>query len=283
MTNNIKNEMIKIRNQLPLQQKKICKYIINNMDEIPTMTIKELSAQTDVGTTTIIRFINKLGYKKYQDFKNSIINYTLEDKKNTWWHLKKSIVTMNESDNSLVKVGNDSIQDIDHVLKTVNIDEYNQFIDILTNSKKTYFLGMRTSKSLSFYFEMMLREILDNVKQLSWNTEFIYDESLKFKNDFTLVIIALSPFTTECIEFVKYCKKHTSISILLITDVETCPIIEDSDAYLIVGQNKNRYSIIPAIILIESLIIDLGKSVPSSITKISKLNKIHKDINITTN
>lgn len=282
MSDQLKEKLVEIKDGLPSKQQKICNYIINNIDEVSTMTIKELSTKSEVGTTTILRFIDKVGYKKYPHFKNDIIKYILNNKQNTWWHLKKSLEEMDEAKNSLVKVGKGSIEDIESLLREINVNEYETFLNILLNANTVHFLGMRTSKSLALYFEMMLGSILDNLNQLSLNSDFIFDESLKFKNDDVLVVIALSPYAKQAINFVKYCRENLDIDIAVITDLETCPIIRDSDAHLISGQSKNRYSITPVITIMESLIIDLGKNLPHSMNKISRLNEIHRQNDITT-
>lgn len=278
----LKDRLIAIQNDLPRQQQSLCKYVIKNIDDVSTMTINELSKNSQVGTTTILRFIDKIGYKKYPDFKKDIIKYAFNNKKNTWWHLQKSLEEIDESENSMMKVGYSSIQDIESMLGELDLKQYTHFLNMLFQSKNLYFLGMRTSISIALYFELMLRGIRDNMTQLSGNNDFLYDESLKFNQGDLLIVIALSPYTKQSIDFVKYCRSHKDISIALITDIETCPIIPDSDAHLVVGQSKNRYSIIPAIALIESLIIDSGKKHPDSVAKISELNKVHQDNHITT-
>lgn len=256
----LKDRLIAIQNDLPRQQQSLCKYVIKNIDDVSTMTINELSKNSQVGTTTILRFIEKIGYKKYPDFKKDIIKYAFNNKKNTWWHLQKSLEEIDESENSMMKVGYSSIQDIESMLGELDLKQYTHFLNMLFQSKNLYFLGMRTSISIALYFELMLRGIGDNMTQLSGNNDFLYDESLKFNQGDLLIVIALSPYTKQSIDFVKYCRSHKDISIALITDIETCPIIPDSDAHLVVGQSKNRYSIIPAIALIESLIIDSEKT-----------------------
>jgi DNA-binding MurR/RpiR family transcriptional regulator len=282
MEHDLKDKLIEIQDTLPKQQHRVCKYIINNIDEISTMTIKELAKQSGVGTTTILRFIEEIGYRKYPHFKNDIIKYNFSNKRNTWWHLKKSLEEIDEAENSLVKVGKSGIEDIESMMREFDIKEYETFLQRLLDADKVHFLGMRTSKSLALYFEMMLRGILDNLNQLSLNSDFIYDESLEFKENDVLIVIALSPYATQTIDFVKYCRKSQDINIVVITDLETCPLIQDSDAHLIVGQSKNRYSLITALTLIESLIIDLGKNKPDSTKRISRLNEIHHGNNITT-
>ncbi|MDA3130515.1 MurR/RpiR family transcriptional regulator [Aliibacillus thermotolerans] len=282
MKTNLKEKLIEIQYNLPRQQQKLCKYIIENIDDVSTMTINELSKNSKVGTTTILRFIEKVGYKKYPDFKKDLIKQLFHERKNTWWHLQKSLEEIDEAMNSLVKVGNSSIQDIETMLRRLDTKEYEKFIDLLLHSNKVYFLGLRTSKSIALYFDMMLRGILDSVVQLSWSPDFLYDESLNFGKNDTIVVIALSPYAKQTIDFIKYCRNKKNVSVALITDIETCPIIQHSDAHLIVGHSKNRYSIIPTIALIEALIIDLGKKQPESIPKISELNKMHRENNLTT-
>jgi|SRR5699024_8968049 len=282
MYKELKNKMINLQYSLPRQQQKVCGYVIENIDDISKMTIQELSQKSNVGTATISRFIEKLGYDKYPDFINSIIRYNYDNKENTWWHLKKSLQEDSEDANSLIKVGNSSISDIKKMINKQNLKEYNKLLHLLLHADKLYFLGMRTSKSISFYFEMMLKGILKDTFQLSWNPDFIYDNSLRFSEDDALVIIALSPYSKQCIDFVNYCRQETNISVALITDVETCPIIKNCDTYLVAGQSNNRYSVIPIIALLESIIIDLGKKQSESISRISKLNEIHRKRNITT-
>ncbi len=281
MNVNFMDKLTTIQFDLPKQQKKVCKYIIEHLDDASTMTINELAATSEVGTTTVLRFIEKVGYKKYPDFKKDAIQYVFNRKKKTWWHLQKSLEEMDDTENSIVKVGNSSIEDIESMIRKLNTEEYDTFLQTMLDANKVYFLGMRTSKSIAFYFEMMLRGILDNLGQLSWNPEFLYDDSLNFKETDSMVIIALSPYSTQTIDFVKYCREQTDVSIALITDLETCPMIPYSDTYLIAGQSKKRYSIIPVIAIVESLIIDLGKNEPNSIAKIKQLNEIHSDNTIT--
>ena len=44
-------------------------YIMNNSLIIPFLTIRELASVAQVSTTTILRFVKKMGYDSYNDFK----------------------------------------------------------------------------------------------------------------------------------------------------------------------------------------------------------------------
>src|SRR5690625_3305440 len=179
MDNDLKHRMISIQNNLPSRQQMLCKYIINNIHDVSMMTVKSLSENSGVGTTTILRFIDHLGYEKYPDFKNALIRYNVRNHQDTWWHLKQSLETEENSGNSLISTGKNTISDIENMLLYPNSNHYEIFLDILSASRKLYFLGLRTSKSLAIYAELMLRGILDHVEQLSFDPDFLYDQSLK--------------------------------------------------------------------------------------------------------
>ena len=54
---------------------RIYKFIIDNGEKIPYMTIRELADATQVSTSTILRFCNKLNCDGYKEFKESLDKY----------------------------------------------------------------------------------------------------------------------------------------------------------------------------------------------------------------
>ena len=56
-------------NTLSKNQKTVANYILENRNDCMRKTLTELGKECGLSETTIIRFINKLDYKSYQDFK----------------------------------------------------------------------------------------------------------------------------------------------------------------------------------------------------------------------
>ena len=54
------------------------KYMISNAEKIPYMTIRELAADVNMSTSTIIRFCNRLDCASYNDFKEQFGRYIKE-------------------------------------------------------------------------------------------------------------------------------------------------------------------------------------------------------------
>lgn len=54
---------------------KLYKFIVDNGDKIPYMTIRELADKVHVSTSTILRFCNKMNYDGYSEFKKGLNKY----------------------------------------------------------------------------------------------------------------------------------------------------------------------------------------------------------------
>lgn len=55
------------------REKMISDYIVENSEEVVNMSSRELARKTLTNSTTIIRFIKKLGYHSYNDFKVNLL------------------------------------------------------------------------------------------------------------------------------------------------------------------------------------------------------------------
>ncbi|MDD8048241.1 MAG: MurR/RpiR family transcriptional regulator [Thomasclavelia sp.] len=66
-------DRIQKQNKLNENEKIILDYIVNHLDEIPYISSRELARRTYTSSTVIIRFIKKLNYESYNDFKLNIV------------------------------------------------------------------------------------------------------------------------------------------------------------------------------------------------------------------
>ena len=60
-------------NLLSEHQKTIANFIISNIDHIANYSIGMLAQRCQVSNTTVIRFLNKLGYQSYPDFEIDLV------------------------------------------------------------------------------------------------------------------------------------------------------------------------------------------------------------------
>lgn len=273
-------KLINLKTSLPKRQKQVCDFVLENYQNISLLSIKELAEECQVGQTTVLRFINSIGYSSYNDFKKALHFYTIEKSQSTWWHLKNSL-TMNHH-NTLENTWQEIIQLLNHNLNEELSVSFNKACDLLSSSKMINIIGLRTSKASALYFGYMLSEFHKDVRQLSYDSDFMFDNLLHIKNNEVVIVVALSPYTTVLTDIADHCKSK-DIPLILITDNLTCPVVPYATVVLKTSSSKKQYSIVPVIALMEALVIEFGKiKSDTSIKHLNKLNHLLKEKNITT-
>ncbi len=183
--------------------------------------------------------------------------------------MKKSISEIpNEGENvpTLVQVSKESID-------STLIENFETAIDLIRHASHVNILGSRPYKAMALYFEQLLGEFYSKIRQLSHDTEVLCDRILQFDEDEVLLVFAFEPYTNRIIEAVKLAHE-LGIKIILITDHISCPVIQYASVTLKVEVSEEKFSVVPIIVLIEALVIELGKrSSEESIKKLKKLEK----------
>lgn len=279
---NIHNYLISIKDTLPKKQKLVCDYVIENYQELSVLSTTELAKKVGVGQTTVMRFLENTGYNSYSEFKRQYHYYTIESSKPTWWHLEKSVTKSSYEGGSLDQTWKEIITLLDKSIDQQLVNNFEESIDLILNSEMVNIVGFRTSKAAAFYFEYMLNEIYSKVRQLSYESEFIYDRLLNIGKDEVIVMIAISPYAKASIEVAEHCYK-LGIPIILITDHVSCPISSFAKHILLIKSSEVQYSIVPVIAIIEALVIEIGqRTSDESVRRLRSLNKTLTNKNITT-
>lgn len=284
MTNtNILDHIVSKKDFLPKKQRLLCEFIVENYKSVGVLTVSDLADKAGVGTTTVMRVIKALGYESFNDFKKEFHQYTLNLGLSTWWHLQKSISNTDIEPSSSV---NNSWKEMNALLnESLNsnlIENIDKAVQLILSKQSVNILGLRTSKVIAIYFEKLLSELYPKARQLSHDSEFVFDHVSRFGEQDLLIVIALSPFTTLSMNVAEYCYEQ-GIPIILITDYYSCPISSYAEVVLHTKASDQQYSIVPTIALIEALIIEIGKQTNEySIQRLEKLGKLLREKNITT-
>lgn len=274
-------KLLDVRSDLPKKQKQVCDYMIEHYQTIGVLTLSELAEQVNVGTTTVMRLINNLGYDSYLDVKKEIFNATVQTTSSAWWHLQKSFQTTNQKDHTILEVLTEVKSILDQTVTPTFISNFDTAIQLMLNSKRVNILGVRTNKALATYFGFLLQEFFHKVTQLSNETDFIFDRLLRMEKGELLILFDNSPFTTVGIEAAKYCHEQGH-SVILITDHLSSPATDYATAVIKTTASSKQYSVVPTLFTVESLIIEIGrKTSKQSIADLEKLSSLLEEKNIT--
>jgi len=273
-------QLITAKKSLPKKQKIVCDYVLEHPEQVSVMALPDLAKQIGVGQTTIIRFINNVGFDSFKTFKKRFQAYTFESTKQpTWWQLEKSL---SDSSSTIYKSWKE-IMDVLGSSMTAELEKnFNQAVDLMVKSEMINLIAFRTSKVAALYFDYMLAEFFPNVRQLGTESDFIFDRLLHLDEKQVVVFIGLSPYTNLTVEAAKYCYEK-GIPTIVITDQLSSPLSSYATVILPVKSSDKQYSIIPVFALIEAFVIEIGKRMSGdSISHLNELNKLLSEKNITT-
>ncbi|MFV5770111.1 MurR/RpiR family transcriptional regulator [Mammaliicoccus sciuri] len=274
----IKLKLIDIKDQLPKKQKKLCDYILKNFQSLGLVTIKELSQDADVGISTVMRTLKAIGYDNFNDFKKDIYEEVMPSE--STWVMQTSLMDSVEKNKTLVDVWDKSVELLN---KSYNeeLDEYfKDAVKLMKEAEMIGIIGTRPYKAASLYLEQLLGEFTNQIAQLSHDTETVIDKVLQMGNRDLIVMFAFEPYSQLVLKVTKIAHNN-QVPILLITDYDSCPIVQYASETLKLAVSKNHFSILPIIALIDAIVIEMGKyKSEQSVDKLKRLEKTLKDYDI---
>jgi len=174
--------------KLSIGQKKIAKDILDNQDHYMYYSISSMSKELDISMASLSRFVKKLDYKNYAEFKQALSDEVL-------LHLNPNIKmesTLNRLDESNGSIEGQIIKDIDTMsmfIQKMNDKEINRAIAVLSKTKNIVLMGLGISKSLIYFLDFRLKRMGVQTKvMVSGGAEFIEELTTIRKNDLIITV-----------------------------------------------------------------------------------------------
>lgn len=138
--------------KLSSNEQVIFTYVVKNMQIVKNMSIRDLANKCFVSTTTIFRFVKKLGYEGYSEFINAIVETEAESRRIQI----PSIVKNDDYRDSYLK-------NIIEAVKVITDEKFNKFDMIMSRNPDIYIIAEGLSREVGQYFLRLLTTIGFNV------------------------------------------------------------------------------------------------------------------------
>lgn len=126
----------------------IMTYVIKNMHAVKNMSIRDLASTCFVSTTTIFRFVKKLGYDGYSDFIDAITEAEADTRK---IHIPSIVEKDNYRDSYL--------KNIMEAVKVITDEKIEKFQTIMGKNPDIYIIAEGLSREVGHYFTRLLTTI----------------------------------------------------------------------------------------------------------------------------
>lgn len=236
----IKKLILSFKGKLTIKEKEIAEYILENMSEILKMTSAELAKRAGVGQSSVIKFIKKIGFNKYGDFKIQL-SKELENEK--IYKIKETIHSQIYTDDSLEDIATKTLNEITKALeKTIGNIDYEYFetvIKLIKKSKKILIIGSGMSSIVARDLEMKFIKI--NIEAVHYESSHMQLMRLATMDSKDLVIaISHRGETEDVIDVIKKAKKK-NINVLSITSIGKNTVADLSNYNLRIISDENVF------------------------------------------
>lgn len=142
---NIVQNIEHFKHQLSATDLKLANFILDNTEEIPTMTSNEIADSSQTSPSTVVRFAKKLGYNKFSDFKIAL-SKDIEKRVYNEYNSVSFDESFQTSKNKLIH--NDQLI-IESIANIVEEKVINQTINLLLSKNKIYVYGVGSSSLIA--------------------------------------------------------------------------------------------------------------------------------------
>jgi len=255
----------------------VYQFLYESYEDIPMMSIKEISVATKVSQATVIRTIYSLGYNSFKEMREEIRCF-IQKNKPLWPKLERSFeITEDDTGTSLKRITLDNIKLLTELNSFENLESYSKTIKLIKTAKRIYTLGARSSKPSAYYLYYMLHQLTNKVHFISFDSDELFDNLLDItKDDIVIAVSYGAPhYAVSTIRAIKVLNKN-GIKTVLITDEISNPAYSYATQVLHIPMQSDFYSIIAVINIIDALVADIGRD--DNIKNTKRLYKLIKTL-----
>lgn len=212
-------------------QRKVAQFVIDNPNVVATQIAAEVGRLADVSESTVIRFCYAMDLSGFSELQDKVKGYLIE--KGDLTEVKKAV----PSKKIKKQMGEDIVkQDIASISKTfnqLNERDVEAVVQLLHQSKRIYFLGVKQSAPAAFWMYNSLQTLRDQVYLIEHEADKLAQQLAFMDEDSLLVVISLDNEYEEVRKTVEIAKRK-NVKIVAIRDEKLTSTPEPASKVLFV-------------------------------------------------
>lgn len=189
--------------------KQISEFIKKNYDQIPFLTIHMLADKINSSAPTISRFVKKLGYSSYRDFKYDIVKDNIPGDMHEMY---EPIVKTDSEEEIIRKVFNANIEGLRDTLKILDFETMKAIAEHIAGARRLIFLGIGGSGVISNLAATRFLHL--DIQCESLNDEYqIVVQGLRLDQRDVVVGISHSGRTRITLEGLRFAKEGQAVTV----------------------------------------------------------------------
>ena len=214
-------------------EKRIADYILENQKTVGLETAVKIAEKLDVTDMSVHRFLRKLGYSGFAEFRDEMNAQLIEHYEDSWKELspgKKYLQTSNTIGDGDV-AGLVVFQAMANIKKSMEQTEASLFVDVaecILRGRRKYVIGFRGSSSLASYMNRKLTVFLPGVHALLAADSSVIEELIDLTDRDVIIMYSFPRYSTLNESILDIAGKKGS-KVVLFTDKLTSPLAVYAD------------------------------------------------------
>ena len=215
--------------KLTSSEQEVFNYIIKNLHVVKDMSIRQLSEKCFISTTTLFRFVKKLGYEGYADFIDDVREAEFESRK---IDIPKILADDDYRDSYL--------KNVIEAVKVITDEKIDKFNKLMSRNPDIYILAEGLSSEVAGYFKRLLVSCGYNVETPVEEYEF-KRVLKKIKRDDILFVLSYNGNNKSVIHRIERIFAISTPSIISITRSDNNAIQNMSDLNFYIFADEVEY------------------------------------------
>lgn len=215
----------------------IAEYMLEHLDTIGLQTSTALSDAIGVSDSSVIRFIRKLGFRGYGEFRAAMNARMTRQYEQSQTDLSpgekftRSRSRLNQ-DSLIHDVSRYTLSNLEKSLSKLDADTIAQVTDIILSSQHRYVAGFRGTACCAQYMASKLVLLLPNVICMTHADATAIERIADISQQDCLIIYSF-PYYSELHKVLMELARERNAKIILFTDRLTCPLASKADLVLV--------------------------------------------------
>ena len=260
----------------------VAKLILDKPNAVATMSMRALAREAGVTPPTMIRMANRLGFKRYVDFRKVFQNAVTNPDFDQQASLLQEAATLSGESAVIGKLAEAVQANVNMFYRHIDLESLSKAADLILNSSSTYIAASGALHWIASYMQYVGRMVVPHLRVPRVNGSPLVEGFFPISKSDIVFGISLHPYARQTVEAIEYGISKGARFIYL-TDSRAAPLSSKAEILLFASTTSPQFfpSMVSVVAAIETLTaIIVARSGSKSITALSEIVEARKKYNI---
>ena len=222
-------------NRLTNSETKIADYMFQYYPEVVFENVTSIAEKAGVSKASVVRFMQRLGYKNYAQFSKSVRKDVLEEFSSPEKRFRMIQKQLSEKGGDILSQNFSRIlKNLQYTHQKIDLHHFEATARILANAERQLFItGVRTSFGLAYQMYTLLGYLRPNITLLDMQAEMLPNILADISSKAVLFAISFRPYARVTLRIAKYFSEKEA-KVILLADSEFSPLSEFASTQFVV-------------------------------------------------